>query len=302
MFYLYNPMTKLRLTTLTFCLICAALSSVAQNQRLAATDYSQGIVFLLENDQMIWKHPAPDSNDLWVLLNGNVLFTTGNGVLEVNPSTGDTLFCYQSESSIFACQRLEDGNTFVGECSAGRLIEVSPCGQIVKEVSILPNDRSANMAFMRNARKTPSGTYLVAHYGDECVREYDEQGKVLWEVAVAGGPHSVVRLPNGNTLVAVADKTNNPRVVELNPLGDVVWQISNEDLPNAPLRFVGGMHYLPDGSLIFANWTGHTQDEKRMHIMHVNRKKEVLYRLDNRPDIQTVSSVFVPENIANGYH
>lgn len=39
----------------------------------------------------MWEHDAPLSNDIWVLDNGNLLFTKGNGVLEVTRNN-DTIF------------------------------------------------------------------------------------------------------------------------------------------------------------------------------------------------------------------
>lgn len=57
-------------------LLFSASSLCAQTKTFAGADYSQGIVFVMENNQMVWKHKAPDSNDLWILPNGNILFTT----------------------------------------------------------------------------------------------------------------------------------------------------------------------------------------------------------------------------------
>lgn len=54
-----------------------------------------------------------------------------DGVLDMTRNN-DTFFCYTSKSHIFACQRLTNGNTFIGECDLGRLLEVSPDGKIVK--------------------------------------------------------------------------------------------------------------------------------------------------------------------------
>ena len=58
---------------------------------------------------------------------------------------------------------------------------------------------------MRNARRLDNGHFLVAHYGPQCVTEYDMNGKVVWNLDVPGGPHSLTRLSNGHTLIAVAD-------------------------------------------------------------------------------------------------
>lgn len=269
----------------------------AQDLSFAGCDYSQGIVFVMENNQVVWQHPAKESNDIWVLENGNILFTTGKGVLEMTRQN-DTVFHYQSESPIFACQRLKNnGNTFVGECRSGRLLEVAPDGTICKEVRILPEGtEDGGFAFMRNARRLDNGNYLVAHYGNQTVKEYDPDGKVIWSVDVPGGPHSVMRLPDGHTLVAVADITQHPRIVELDREGRTVWEFSNEDIEGAPLKFLGGMHLLPDGNLLFANWVGHEkQPDKRVHLLMVNKEKEILYTLKDHPALQTMSSVYCTE-------
>lgn len=287
-------------TLILSCICC--LETVAQCGNFVGADYSQGIVFIMENNRIVWQHKAPESNDIWVLPNGNLLFSTGKGVLEVTRQN-DTIFQYTSESPIFACQRLKNGNTFIGECNAGRLLEVSPEGKIVSDICILPEGVSdGTFAFMRNARKLDNGHYLVAHYGDECVKEYDRAGKVVWQVKIPGGPHSVIRLPDGHTLVAVADKTQNPRIVELDKQGKTVWEISNKDIPGKPLKFLGGMQYFPDGRLLFTNWVGHVNPEQRSHLFLVDREKNILCTVENREGIQTMSSVFSLDENGKSYH
>ena len=105
----------------------AAESAVAHP--FACTDYSEGKVFIVSRSgQVEWEYPAASCNDLWVLPNGNLLFNTGHGVREVTRDK-QVVFDYQSKSEIYACQRLTNGNTFIGECNAGRLLEVEPSGQ-----------------------------------------------------------------------------------------------------------------------------------------------------------------------------
>ena len=177
-------MTRIYISILA---VLFSVSLFAQTKTFAGADYSQGIVFVMENNRIVWKHKAPDSNDLWILPNGNILFTTGHGVLEMTRQN-DTIFHYESQSPIFACQRLKNGNTFVGECVSGRMLEISPKGKIVKEVCILPEGvKDGGFAFMRNARRLDNGHFLVAHYGDQCVKEYDTNGKVVWKLDVPGG-------------------------------------------------------------------------------------------------------------------
>lgn len=132
-------------------------------------------------------------------------------------------------------------------------------GRVVKEVCILPPGvKDGKKSFIRNARRLDNGHYLVAHYGGKKVVEYDENGKNIWEVSISGGAHSVIRLPDGNTVVAVADADKNPRIVEFNPRKEIVWELSNKDFPDTrPFKFLSGMQYIPEKGLLFTNWQGH---------------------------------------------
>ena len=104
----------------------------------ACGDYSQGKIFLVGADGKVqWEYPAPSCNELWVLPNGNLLFSTGHGVKEVTRDK-KVVFEYQSKSEIYACQRLANGNTFVGECNSGKLLEIEPSGRVAKEIRLLP--------------------------------------------------------------------------------------------------------------------------------------------------------------------
>ena len=294
------------------CFLLAAIESgISQCNTYAFSDYTGGKVYVMENGKLVWEHDAPNSNDLWALPNGNLLFTTGNGVLEMTRQN-DTVFHYSSGSSIFACQRLKNGNTFVAESDSGRLLEIAPDGKIVKTLCILPEGvADAGSAFMRNARRLDSGNYLVAHYKDQCVKEYNPKGKVVWQVNTPGGAHSVIRLPDGHTLVAVADAklpdgSKNPRIIEFDKKGNIVWEFSNKDIPDKPLRFMTGFQYFSDGRLLLTNWSGHEQSpENETHLLLINKQKEVLCRQEFIDGIKTMSSVYSLEKQKRGikvYH
>jgi hypothetical protein len=60
---------------------------------------------------------------------------------------------------------LPNGNTFIGECNSGFLLEVASNGQIVKKIKFLSDSVDGGHAYVRNARKLENGNYLVAHYG-----------------------------------------------------------------------------------------------------------------------------------------
>jgi hypothetical protein len=264
-----------------------------QGKPFACTDYSGKKVFLVGADGAVtWEYASGTCNDLWVLPNGNLLFNTGFGVQEVNRDK-QVVFEYKSRSEIYACQRLLDGNTFIGECNSGRLLEVAPDGKITKEVRLLPEGTDRGHAYIRNARRLANGHYLVTHYGEQKVREYDPQGKQVWEAAAPGGPHSVARLPNGHTLISTGDIGKDPRLIEVDRAAQVVWELSNRDLEGAPLKFLTGFQRLPNGHTVISNWLGHGQFGKAPHLLEVTPEKRVVWTYANHKDMRTISSIVV---------
>ncbi|MGD0090087.1 MAG: hypothetical protein ABSE73_09215 [Planctomycetota bacterium] len=276
----------------------------------ACADYSGGKVFIVSPEGKVeWECPAPSCNDLWVLPNGNLLFVTGHGVREVTRDK-KTVFEYQGStmsverkakdgtthteqvrSEIYACQRLANGNTFVGECNSGKLLEVAPDGKIVKEVKLLPEGKDGGHPFIRNARRLANGNYLVAYYAAAVVKEHDPDGKVVLEIPAAGGPHSCIRLPNGNTLIACGDAKGGNRIFEADKEGKPVWEVKNGDLPGIILKFMTGLQRLPNGNTVMTNWVGHNNDGAPVHIIEVTPEKKVVWTFVDHKNMRTVSSI-----------
>jgi hypothetical protein len=267
------------------------------------TDYTQGKVFIIsESGSVEWEYPAERCNDIWALLNGNLLFNTGNGVKEVTRNK-EVVFSYESKSEIYACQRLSNGNTFIGECNSGRLLEISPGGKIVQQIKLLPEGEDGGHYFMRNARKLKNGNYLVAHYGLDKVCEYDSIGKKIMEITINGGPHSVIRLPNGNTLIACSDHNGDPKIVEVDKSGSITWQLLKNELPGIELKFMTGMQCLPNENLVLTNWLGHNQFGKAPHAFEITRDKKVVWVYDDNSVLKTMSSIQlldIPGNAITG--
>jgi len=274
-------------------------ASVTVTHSFVCTDYTQGKVFIVSAGGNIdWEYDgATNCNDLWVLPNGNLLFNTGHGVKEVTRDQ-KVVFDFESASEIYACQRLANGNTFIGECSTGRLLEVNPAGQIVKEIHLLPEGTNGGHAFMRNARKLDNGNYLVAHYGLNVVREYDSTGKLVREIPAAGGPHSVVRLPDGNTLIACADGPGGSRVFEVDANNQTVWQVQSNELAGVQLKFMAGLERLPNGDTLMANWLGHKQFGTTADLIEVTPDKRVVWKVFGGDRIKTISSAMVLDGLS----
>jgi hypothetical protein len=276
---------------------CFAQSAVTASSQqtnahpFACADYSQGKIFLVGADGKVqWEYQTASCNDLWVLPNGNLLFNTGHGVKEVSRDK-KVVFEYQSKSEIYACQRLSNGNTFIGECSSGRLLEVEPSGKVAKEIKLLPEGKDGGHLYMRNARRLADGHYLVTHYGEQVVREYDSDGKVIVTIPAAGGPHSVARLPNGNTVISCGDMPGGARVFEVDAAGKTVWQVQGGDLPGISLKFIAGFQRLPNGNTVIANWLGHDQFGKAPHLIEISPDKRVVWTFADHQTMRTIASL-----------
>lgn len=268
-------------------------ASFMKGRRFAVGDYTSGKVCIVEADGHVsWEQKAPNCNDLWIQPGGSLLFSTGHGVKEV-AKDGAVKFEYNSPAEIYAVQRLANGNTFVGECSTGRLLELAPDGKtVVKELRLLPADKSGGHAYIRNVRVLKNGNFLAAHYGGRYVAEYAPDGTVVWTFKTPGGPHSVTRLDNGNTLIACGDN-GTPCLIEVTPEGKTVWELSNNDLPDKPLKFLTGFHKLPNGNVLISNWVGHGKFGTAPHLLEVTPDKKVVWSFNDHKTFRTVATVQV---------
>ena len=311
-------MKTLTLTAVLLGFACFAMAQEAaaiqsgRSRPFVCTDYTQGKVFIVSAQGKVeWEYAAPNCNDLWVLANGNLLFNTGRGVKEITREN-KVVFEYrgspvsqtvkqkdgttrqvESPSEIYACQRLPNGNTFIGECNSGRLLEVAPDGTTVKDVRLLPAGKDGGHAYMRNARRLANGHYLVAHYGGQTVCEYDGDGKRVMEIPAAGGPHSVARLANGHTLISCGDMKGGGRVFEADKDGKTVWEVKADELPNISLKFMSGFHRLPNGNTVMSNWLGHGQFGKAPHLIEVTPDKQVVWTFFDHKMMRTISNIVV---------
>jgi outer membrane protein assembly factor BamB len=98
--------------------------------------------------------------------------------------------------------------------SAGQVIRMDATGNVLKTFT-------AGQVTLAGLEVLPNGRVLIAHYSNNLVAEYDAEGTKVWEARLTQ-PSSATRLPNGNTLVACTQGTQ--QVVEVDRAGNVVWE------------------------------------------------------------------------------
>jgi hypothetical protein len=278
------------------CVVVVQAAEVKPPEFLGA-DYSAGKVCRVNPEgKVTWEISAPNTCDVWQLPNGNVLFAYVKGVKEVDADK-KIVWEYKADpkEEVYACQRLANGDTLVGELGACRLIEVAPDGKTIKKEVKLPAKGGQHARF-RNARKLDNGNYLFAALSEAVVKELDGQGQVVWSVKTVGNPFCAIRLPNGNTLVGCGDAH---RIQEFDKDGKVVWEVGENDPlfvgadgkeERIPLRFVGGLQRLPNGNTVVSNWLGHGFIGKGTHLLELTPDKKVLWRNDDHKAFRTIAS------------
>ncbi len=256
----------------------------------ACADYGGNKICLVDKDgQITWQYPAAGPMDVWILPNGNILFSHVKGVKEVTRQK-EVVWEYKTAESneVHACQPLPDALVMVAESGPMQIIEVDRQGQIVKRVPLKTECTNTHLQ-MRCARKLASGNYLVGQYQDGVVREYDATGRIVREIPQQMA-FSGIRLADGNTLIATGDAH---RVVEVDGDGKVVWEINENDLPDNPIRFVAGMQRLPSGNTLVCNWGGHGHVGEQPQIFEVTRDKRVVGEIFDFTQFGTISGVFL---------
>jgi hypothetical protein len=220
-----------------------------------------------------WEYPADQCTDAWLLDNGHVLMSfTGDkrGAREVTADK-KVVWEYTTDSEVWGCQRLANGNTLVAECTANRLIEIDPQGQIVKVVPVKATD-NGHMG-MRHARQLANGHYLACFLDDKVVREYDGSGKMIRRISVPDLAFSAIRLSNGNTVIGYRGG-----VIEVDPEDRVVWHLTQADVPEVKLYWVCCVQRLDNGNTVVGNWFIHNRHTDSTPFFEVTPEKKVVWR------------------------
>ena len=222
---------------------------------------------------ILWQFKGANVHDCWMLPNGHVLVADGV-VREIDPATDEVVFQYRPRitkgGGVYACQRLQNGLTVVGENSTGRILEVDRHGRIVFELKVQPY-KPGDHHNMRMVRKLKNGHYLVCHSREHRVREYTPQGKIVFDVEVSNIAFSAVRLANGHTLVGQIDF-----ITEFDAQGNQVWQFSNKQFEGLHINAICGLHVLPSGNIVVGVYAAY-KDGQGAGMFEITRDKTLVW-------------------------
>lgn len=238
----------------------------------------------------IWSYPHA-TRDGYVLANGNIVLTLSKGkrykggaVIEVTADGKETLIWKGTQSEVNSAHPTPSDTFVITEAGTKpRLLEIDRSGKVLVEFPL--NCQTGNHHLeTRMARKLADGTYLAPHLLDFAVRHYDANGKVLGslDTTVPGDkdrsihtwPFTAIRHGDGHTLVCC---TNGNRVIDFDSTGNVVWTLTNDDLPGDWLQDPCGGQVLPNGNVVIASYAGGRKDPRAPKLIEVTRDKKVVW-------------------------
>lgn len=264
-------------------------------------------ILLVNDGRIIWTYSTGggwEYDDVWMLSNGNVLFTRMQYVAVVTPKK-QVAWRYDAPkgTEIHACQPIgRDKVLFVQNGKPPKLFVKNTRTNATEVEHDLPYDAKAGVhAQFRRVRYTAHGTYLVPFLLMNRVIEYDKDFKEIWQYAV-NSPWAAIRLKNGNTLIT---DEKDVTTLEVNPAGKTIWQLKPSDLP-ADLRFNGSQSCtrLANGNTIICSRGGGDFPQ----LVEVTRDKTVVWVLKDYAHfgpataVQVLDEPGIPENPGESEH
>lgn len=245
-------------------------------------------MFLVKDGKVIWTYatgPRPEFDDIWMMSNGNILFSRMEYVAVITPDK-KVVWRYDAHTAkdskfteIHTCQPVGlDKVMFVENGLPPRLKVINIKTGAVEVDHELPYEESRGVhGQFRRARVTAQGTYLVSFLGLDRVVEYDKDFKEIWKYEIAK-PWAAIRLKNGNTLIT-NEKDSLTR--EVNAKGETIWEFNClTDLP-AEYQFMSAPQSctrLANGNTIF---TSRGKDGKGPQLIEVTPDKKVVWVLQD---------------------
>jgi outer membrane protein assembly factor BamB len=247
-------------------------------------------MFLIKAGRVIWTYQTGkgyEYDDVWMLSNGNILFTRMQYVAEIAPDK-QVVWRYDCDHStgtnhteVHTCQPIGlDKVMFILNGIPPRLMVVNIKTGAVEVNHELPYGQALNPQNIhgefRRARFTAQGTYLVSYLSESKVVEFDKDFNQVWSYPIRS-PWAALRLKNGHTLIT--DEHDN-LTREVSQKGETIWEFNNTDLPET-YRFSQAPQSctrLANGNTIFCSRGG---GGKGPQLVEVTPDKKVVWVLQD---------------------
>ena len=205
-------------------------------------------IFLVNDGKVVWTYPTGkgwEYDDVWMLSNGNILFSRMSYAAEVTPQKKVVWRLDAPKGTeIHTVQPVGlDKVLLVENGTPPRMLIINiKTGAVVTE-HVIPDAGAGVHGQFRRFRLTANGTYLAPYLQMGEVVEYDQNFNAIWSYKIPSA-WAAIRLHNGNTLIA-GERDQVTR--EVNPKGETVWEFDlKTDLPPG-INFSGSQSCVPAG-------------------------------------------------------
>lgn len=268
-------------------------------------------ILLVNGGKIIWTYSTGtgwEYDDVWMLSNGNVLFTRMQYVAEVTPNK-QLVWRYDAPkgTEIHTCQPIGLNKVmFVLNGLPPKLMIVNIKTNKVEVQHDLPapslTETKTVHGQYRRVRYTAQGTYLLACLEMNEVLELDKHFKEIWKYEIRS-PWAAIRLKNGNTLIT---EERDILTREVNPQKETVWEIKPTDLPE-PYRYANAQSAtrLANGNTIICSRGGSNHGPQLIEVTPDKKVVWVLWDWKNfgpATGVQILDDPGIPEKPGQSEH
>lgn len=283
-------MTRLQFLALVLLSLAWQAAAEAVIHRVMICDYGgHRLVEFAPDGKVVWEHKVPGAAVcMQTLPGGNIVyadFGNPNRIREINRDQKVIWEYLPRCEQVIGLERQADGNTILAEQGPCRAVEVDAKGVIVSSIPLMTSEKPAHHQ-VRCIHRLADGHILACHEGEGVVREYDKDGKVVWEYAKVQDVFEALRLPSGNTLIACGTQK---RIIEVTPEGKIAWEFTDKDAPELKLAWVTSLQVLKNGNIVAANFL---QGHEGIHAFEVTREKKIVWTFSNH-DIKSLTMLHV---------
>jgi len=244
----------------------------------------------------LWKHEldkGQECNSVTSFPEGKLLYAFKKGAKLIDENH-QILWEYKSDkgAELHAASRTEQGNILLGICGhPARILEFSEKGEKLVDISFETAIENPHGQF-RQISKNKKGNYIVPLLGKRTIVELDATGNIIQELNLKVSVFSVDILDNGNWLLSCGD---SHKLTEIVPeTKEVVWELKENDISGAPLRFVAEAKRLENGNTIICNWGGHSRDKaKSAQIFEIDAANNLVWKIEDYKSFGNVSTMDV---------
>jgi outer membrane protein assembly factor BamB len=262
-------------------------------------------MFVVRDGRILWTYSTGkgwEFDDIWMLGNGNILFSRMSYAEEVTPQKRVVWHLDAPKGTeIHTVQPIGLDRVLLVENGLPpklMIVDVKTGQAEVEHALPAPSltDRGTVHGQFRRMRITANGTYLAPFLEMNRVVEYDKDFTEIWSYAIRS-PWAAVRLRNGNTLIT-DEKDELTR--EVNPKGETVWEFRLSELPPG-IVFHGSQSCarLANGNTILCS---RGDSGKGCQLVEITHGKKVVWAMYDWKDfgpataIQVLDDPGIPEN------